>query len=341
MLNEREKTILKCIVELYIDNAEPVGSRTIARKYDLGISAATIRNVMYELEEKAFINQPYTSAGRIPSDKGYRFYLDFLVTPENLTAEAKKIVDEQLNNNISEIKDIFNITSHILSRMSSNMGVSLTPELKKSMLNKIEIIKVASSRLLFIITLNIGFVKTYTINVNFNLDNINLENESRKLNERIAGLAIDDIRQNMNEYLKDCSLNKNVLDTIKNISDDLFLDVPEESLFYAGINIMLKQPEFIDKEKLEAVLDLIEKRERIFKLIHDSAPKYHGIEVKIGAENHIEGLNFLTSISASYNIGENHGIIGIISPKRVNYRRIISVMSYISHRLEDLFKEMM
>ncbi|HEX9251912.1 MAG TPA: heat-inducible transcriptional repressor HrcA, partial [Ignavibacteriaceae bacterium] len=207
-LNDREKTILRSIVQQFILTASPVGSRNITKRFDVGVSPATVRNIMSDLEESGFINHPHTSAGRIPTDKGYRYYVDALMEIQKLKSSDKGYIDKSLDKNILETDEILKIASKLLSTITKQIACVTYPTLDNGILEKIQLVILSSTRLLVVVSIKSGLVKTMTLEFDTEVENEKLQKVEALLNERLNGLTFQEIRKTFKERLSDVGDNE-------------------------------------------------------------------------------------------------------------------------------------
>ena len=207
-LNDREKTILRSIIQQFILTASPVGSRNITKKFNVGVSPATVRNIMSDLEDTGFIDHPHTSAGRVPTDKGYRYYVDTLMEIQKLKNTDKGIIDKSLDQNILETDEILKIASRLLSSITNQIACVTYPTLDKGILEKIQLVSLTSTRLLVVVSIKSGLVKTITLEFNSEIGNIKLHKVETLLNERLNGLTFQEIRKTVKERFVDVGENE-------------------------------------------------------------------------------------------------------------------------------------
>jgi len=337
-LNEREKLILKSIIQQFILTAVPVGSRFISKKYDIGFSPATIRNVMADLEESGYINHPHTSAGRIPTDKGYRYYVDALMSKENLNPNEKKLIDEKLKPIQKDPETLIKVASSILSQITHQIACVSYPALDDAVLNKIQLIEISSTRLLVVISVTSGLVRTVTLEMNSEVDHSVLESVESKLNEKLCGLTFKQIKNTFSERFKDVeNEEKPIIRLFLESTNKVFADsIKDDKIVLTGAKNILHQPEFEDPEKFESVIELIENKDIVIHILEQHMEDTKdSVVVKIGKENMHEKFYEYSLITKDYNLGEVKGILGIIGPKRMEYSKIISIVGYISETLSN------
>lgn len=331
-LSERESQILDCIVESYVQSAKPVGSRYLAKRFDLGISPATIRNVMTDLEDKGFLRQPHVSAGRIPTDMGYRYYVNRLHAVQLMTRNDRRIILDNLRNGV-DVQDIFEAASQILGRISSQLGVVLEPRFKQGVFEKMELVPLSEQKVLAVISIKSGLIKTIMMEVDVELSRERLVEASRLVNERLSGLPLQKIRETISERLNDVthSSDKNLILLIIRSSDRLFNFDDSHDLHLGGTHNIVSNPEFSDQAYTAKILELIESKEDLVS--HFSEVDGREIAVSIGEENHSDLFWDCSIISLSYHIGNVSGTLGVVGPTRMHYPKIISLVEYMGRVL--------
>lgn len=339
-LTDREKEILKYVVQQFILSANPVGSRNISKKHHIGLSPATIRNIMADLEDSGLLQHPHTSAGRIPTDKGYRMYVDQLMPHQQLSEEEKKLVESFLDNVATEPIELLTITSSILSELTNQLAFVTYPQLNNSILEKIQLVKLSSTRLLVVVSIISGIVRTITLEINSQLESDKLLFIERIMNERLSGLPLNEIRKTFSERLKD--YNRNELRPIIRIFIDSVNKIFSNSKTFetpivTGATNVLKHPEFENHEKLRGIIELIESKDVIVHLLEDERTEEEKLRISIGSENQNKNFSDYSFIIQEYSLGEARGTVGIIGPKRMQYSKIIAAVVYVA---ESLAKEL-
>ncbi|HZH72071.1 MAG TPA: heat-inducible transcriptional repressor HrcA, partial [Mariniphaga sp.] len=330
-LSEREKTILRYVIHQFILTAAPVGSRNIAKKYEIGLSPASVRNIMSDLEEAGFINHPHTSAGRIPTDKGYRFYVDSLMDIHHMKKSEKDYIKEKLEE-APETDDILRISSSLLTKITKQLACVTYPRLETGVLEKIQIVSLSSTRILVVISIKSGLVKTITLELSSEIDESNIEPVQSLLNERLSGLTFSEIRKTFNERFRDFidegdnAIMRLFFDSV----DKIFKDVlKKENVVIAGAKNIIKQPEFENPERFQSIIELIEDKDIIVHILEKSSDS-NDIFISIGSENEDIKLNDYSLITKEYKFGETNGVVGIIGPKRMEYSKIVSIVNFMS-----------
>ena len=330
-LNERKLNILKAIVKDYIDTAEAIGSRTISKKHDFGVSAATIRNEMADLEELGYLIQPHTSAGRVPSVKGYRLYVDSLMSKGELTDEEKRLIENCMQNNIDNINGLIHETSKMLSKLTNYTTVAITKSITNNVIKYIQLVNLNENEILLIVVSAKGDVKKANIPVRENIEQAKLNLISDSLTKRLAGKSIADLDENFISYVKyqigEFSMVVDALIDILNgdDSDD------DYSLTLNGATNIFNYPEFNDIIKAKEFLNLVEEKDAVTDLIKQKGIQKDNLNILIGNENG-KGLEKDCSVvTATYNVDNNTlGKISFIGPTRMDYARVCSIINYMS-----------
>ncbi|TAL67069.1 MAG: heat-inducible transcription repressor HrcA [Bacteroidetes bacterium] len=330
-LTSRERDILRSIIHLYILKAVPIGSRHLAKylEREMKLSPATVRNVMSDLEEMQFISHPHTSAGRIPTDKGYRFYVDSLMDIEKLSGRDILTLKKNLSTSASE--SVLKDASRLLGMISRYLGIVEIPHLTELIVLKIELIALSSNKILVVLALDSNIVRTVTLESDIHIDLKHLDEITSYINEKISGKTLKFIRDNFFEMVSelgntDTPLVRLFLGSIDKIFES---QSTTDRLHIAGTQNLLKNPEFEDLDKVRGVIELVENEEIIVHLL-DKYEETNGVKVLIGKEIHTEPLNDYSMIVTNYRIGSASGAIGLIGPKRMHYSRMISLVQYVS-----------
>jgi heat-inducible transcriptional repressor len=329
-LSEREGEILRLVVSDFIDTADPVGSRTLARRYPLGISPASIRNTMSDLEDRGYLDHPHTSAGRIPTELGYRVFVDQLMKRQSLSREEGQLMREEMERAASHQELFLKECSRLLGRLSNLLGVVLSPRLSGAVLDRMEAVPLSSSRLMFVISLRGGLFKTIVLEVESELDRRDVDAAVSLLNERLAGLTLHAIRESCASRMHDVSDEKTGIVRLVFKSAALLFSEPSDGrLRFAGAQYILAQPEFQeDPEALRDLISLLEEEVAVVQLFEDGmeTDASRRVSVRIGSENIDGKADKYSIVAASYQLGEATGTIGIIGPKRMDYVRVVALV---------------
>lgn len=339
MIDDRKKLILKAIVDDYISTAEPVGSRTIEKKYNLGLSSATIRNEMSDLEEMGFLNQPHTSSGRVPSLAGYRLYVDELMTQYSLTLEEISVLRSVMEDKIDFLDKIIAKTSGIMSQLTNYTSVAVGPRLRYGSIKNIRLISVSERVVLTIIITNEGIIKDKKIVLAGAVNDDELKRLENAINNNLTGinfsdLEMDNIVKLVNEARASDEL---VLSVFKFIQDSIEV-VNENDIYVNGQANIFNFPEYSNIEKAKKFLNLVSNRSDVLQIMNSASDKDKKLVIKIGEKGSpIEDCSLIVS---RYNVGDNmEGFIGLIGPTRMDYRKAVTVMDYVTDMINNKMKQ--
>ncbi len=347
-INERKRKILHSIINEYIKSAEPIGSRHVAKSLDMGLSSATIRNEMADLEEMGYLEQPHTSAGRIPSDKGYRLYVDSLMNSGDLTVNDLTMLGSFLELKLGQIDKIIQRASVILSELTHYTAVLTTPEMKRGAIKTVELVPIDASSALIILVTNEGVMKNKRVLLPAGADSEFLHNFSALLKEKLSGLTLDEINATtISEIRRAMQAHFELLFPVLDFIADIIDDVRAETEIYtSGATNIFNYPEYRDVEKAKEFLDFLGDKDSVVKIFGPSEkeqPKEDasGITVRIGSENDLDIMRKSSLITANYYIGNKvMGKVGIIGPTRMNYSHTITKIKEISAILNRLLYEL-
>jgi heat-inducible transcriptional repressor len=329
MLSERQRMILNAIVDDYIRFAEPVGSRSISKRGDVGFSPATIRNEMSDLEELGFLEQPHTSAGRIPSNKGYRYYVDHLVQYGALSGHELTVMKNFFAEKINEVEQVIQQVATVLSGLTNYTSIVLGPEVFNTTLKHLQIIPLNESTAVAIIVTNTGHVENKTFTLPEGIPMAEIERMVNMLNAKLQNVPLIQLRSRLyNEIGAELSKNVDRYDDLLKVMEAVLENDEQDRIFLGGATNMLTQPDFKDVDKVKHILDLLDEKPNLLRLFA-SLPE--GIQVRIGSENSEEAITQCSLITASYSIGDQHlGTIGILGPTRMEYGKVIRLLDYLS-----------
>lgn len=332
-LTEREKKILACLISHYVKSADPVGSRAIANKFRLGISPATIRNTMQDLEELGLVSQPHTSAGRIPTDAGYRVFVDTLLRQEQLTDAEKEAIRNGTASGASGVESILEQTTRVLADLSSQLGVSISPQLDESVLSRIELIQMAEGKVLVVLAFRSGLARTILVEVDVPLRRRELDQMSQVLNEKLTGLTLGRIRTTIQERLANSGGHPRLLRLFVDDDSEIWKNLSTYQMHIGGTENIIFQPEFANREKLQDLMKLLHERTGLIELLQANRDENSGIIVTIGAENKAKEIQSCSVVSATYRAGPTVGTIGVIGPTRMPYAKLVSLVRYAAKQL--------
>jgi len=343
-LDKRKIKILKAIISSYIDNAEAVGSRTISKKYELGVSPATIRNEMSDLEEMGFLVQPHTSSGRIPTDKAYRYYVDDLWKKASNSKDSNlgdiiKVIDEEAH----EMDSVLKNSVRILSQFTKYTSFIIAPHLKKSLIKRIQLVPIAETKLLLIIVLQSNIVKQVTLKLNSPIPFDQMGRISIMLSEKLCGYKLEDINLELKE-----SLIEQLYDMRENSGNSLIELVPflmehiskleDINVYSDGITNILNLPEYNDHEKAKEFISFVENKDSVASLLQFVGK--NDLDISIGRENPYEELRDCSLITATYKFnGKIIGKIGVIGPTRMDYQKVISAVKSMSEAMNEIIDQ--
>ena len=341
-MTERKKEILKTIINEYIVTANPVGSRTLARKYDFGVSSATIRNEMADLERAGYLKQPHKSAGRVPSDKGYRFYVDYLMELRDLSEEEAQTIRNNYDTKETEIQELMNHTSNLLSDLTNYTSLALSPELKESIFRNVKLVQITKKKILLVLVTDTGVVKDKIIELPEKLSEDDLEEIERVLNDRLSGMSLYEIDDQLLSNIA-AQLAARISITQQNIDlleKELFSNKlsPFGKVYLGGTTYILDQPEFSDLNKVKNMLSMLEHKQ-IVRDILDEEDKSE-LEIIIGKENDYDKIKDCSIVVATYKLNDRPvGKLGVLGPTRMKYSKVAGRVKYIADLLSNLLTE--
>jgi heat-inducible transcriptional repressor len=337
-LTDREREVLAAVVRTYIETAEPAGSRTIAKRFPLGVSAATIRNTMGDLEERGYLFHPHTSAGRIPTDRAYRAYVDGLIWHPEVSLADRDRLRLELGRDSGVIEGILYKAAQVLGVLTHELGVAIAPSFDAAVLERLELMQVSTDRLLLVLVLRGGLARTLFVQVASHLPSEAVAGVSLVLNERLAGLTLREIRASLRERLRDSAggaRESELLNIFIEEADSLF-DLPAgaQGVVLGSAQLLAEQPEFHSNEQMRTLLELTERRD----LLRDALRRRSepGVTVTIGGENADPRLTAFTIVTASYRFGSLAGVIGVMGPTRMPYEKVLALVEHTSRMVEDL-----
>lgn len=340
-LTSRERTVLEAVIQTYVETAEPAGSRTLSRRFGLGVSPATIRNTMSDLEEKGFLAHPHTSAGRIPTNKAYRVFVDSLLTRGSMAVVEHGRLAEEIGRADSPIETILRRAAQSLGVLAQELGVALGPALGKTVLRSLDLVRMSSERLLMVLQLEGGVARTVFVEVKGEIADGVLSEVTAVLNDRLAGLSLDQVASSVGSRLRDSVAGSEARELLNIFVQDagvLFHAAPqlsEGSLVLGQASVLAGQPEFSETDRLRRLLDLTQSPQSLADAIR-ARPQAHGISITIGQEHADPRLEDFTVVTAEYRAGSLAGVIGVIGPTRMPYDKVIALVSHTSQLLTEL-----
>lgn len=339
-LSERKVKILQAIIRNYLETGEPVGSRTISKYTDLNLSSATIRNEMSDLEEMGYILQPHTSAGRIPSDKGYRLYVDTMMEQKDREIEEMKEVMVQKEDKMDQL---LKQVAKLLAVNTNYASMITTPTIHTNKLKFIQLSRVDVNQLLVVVVVEGNVIKNNIIHTAEELDDETLLKLNILLNTHLNGLALEEINLGMISSLKQQAgiHSEIVADVIDAIAESIHAEEDLE-VYTSGANNIFRYPELADQQKASSIINTFEEKQLLTELVQENLSDGNntGIQVYIGEETPIQSMKDCSVVTATYELGEGmRGTIGIIGPKRMDYDKVIGTLKTITHQLDDLYKK--
>jgi len=340
MLDERSKKVLCAVIQNYIHYPDPVGSRTVAKKYSFGLSPATIRNIMADLEETGFLTHPHTSAGRVPTHRGYRFYVDSLMTKGDC---SNKEVIKGLFRRLEALRDnldmLLSETTEAISLLSNYLGVAMSPKPNITALKRIELFSHRANKIAAIIFTDEGLINSKIISSDLNLTQKDLNRIAGYLNAELSGYTFDEIRQ---KVIREMSREKKQCDTLisnsLNICREAFFSSYGD-LFIAGLSEVLELPDFADLQKIKELSRAVEDKHAIIKLL-DKLSESDGVQIIIGAENTMDEMKELSLVVSTCKEDDRPiGVIGIIGPTRMNYSKAILIVDTAAKFISRMIAE--
>jgi heat-inducible transcriptional repressor len=339
-LAEREKQVLEAIILDYIQTAEPVGSRTVAKKLKMELSPATIRNVMADLEEMSLLVQPHTSAGRVPTDRAFRYYVDSLLEVRALNRFSRDRIETGLGEKL-DLNEMMRRASSLLSALSKQTGVVLAPRFGSTIFKHVEFIKLQEKKVLVLIVSKMGEVQNKVIEADEAMNQDELDKYSKYLTEIMGGLTLVEAKRKITEELKkEKVLFDKLMYRALLLSQKALEDEEGGNIYIEGRTNLMQLPEFADLEKIRILLMAFEEKTKLVKLL-DKALAAHGIQIFIGAENELREMRDCTVITAPYS-RENYtlGTLGVIGPTRMDYCTIIPLVGYTARVVGRILEHM-
>lgn len=340
LLSDRERRVLEAVIETYIATAEPAGSQTVARRCALGISPASIRNTMGELEAKGLLFHPHASAGRIPTDRAYRLYVDAMVRRAPPDALARDHLSAELSAAGTASDELLRRAAQVLGILTQELGVAVAPALEEIVLERMDLVPVSTERLLLVFNLRSGAVRTIYVRVPAALDRERVDDVQRVLNERLGGLTLREIRASLADRLRDAAPageGGELLDIVLAEGDSIF-DLQElgEPVVLGSASVLVEQPEFASHERMRSLLTLTDRRDLLREALEQR--KRDGLTVTIGGEHGEPGLAGFTLVTSTYRRGGATGVIGVLGPTRMPYDKIIGLVEHTSRLVEGLIQ---
>lgn len=346
-LNEREERVLEAVIRAYVATAEPAGSRTVAKRFVLGVSPATIRNTMADLEEKGYLFHPHTSAGRVPTDQAYRYYVDTLMRPRRLTAAERRRLRMELAETESSpaLERLIRRAAQALGLLTGELGVAIVPRLADAVLEKLELVAISGEKVLLVLTLRSGVVRTVYVDLPTSVPIEALVPVTMVLNERLAGRTLREIRSTLPDRLRDSARSDDVTTTeLLNIfmqsAEELFEwnEIAGDEVQLGRTSVLANQPEFASGSSLKSLIELTERRDLLATVLgareHETT-----LKITIGAEHPHPELSNFTLVTSEYRVGRLSGVLGVIGPTRMPYEKVVAIVGSASWLLSGLLSD--
>lgn len=343
LLTAREESVLEAVIRTYVETAEPAGSRTVAKRFDLGVSPATVRNTMADLEDKGFLFHPHTSAGRIPTDHAYRYFVDTLMRPRRLSIAERRRLRRELAEpeGMPALERLVHRSAQVIGLLTGELGVAIAPRLEDVVLERLELIGLSSEKVLLVLRLQSGAVRTIYVDLPASVPDQALVAVTAVLNERLAGRTMGEIRRTLPERLRDVRTHEDdpansLLNIFLQSAEELFESGPRgENVHLGRTSVLANQPEFASGHDLKSLIELTERRDLLSAVLSD---RNHDatLKITIGTEHEEPELSTFTLVTAEYTVGGLSGILGVIGPTRMAYDKVVTVVDTARAVLLDL-----
>jgi heat-inducible transcriptional repressor len=339
-LTQRERDVLDAVIRTYVETAEPAGSRTVAKRYRLGVSPATVRNTMADLEEKGFLFHPHTSAGRIPTDVAYRYYVDTLMRPRQLTQSQRAKLRLELGEEFGPLERLVRRATQAMGLLTGELGVAIAPSVDDVVLERLELLALSSEKVLLVLTLRNGIVRTVYVDLPLSIPRETLLAVTVVLNERLAGQSMGAIRKTLPQRLRDAAPAEDasateLLNIFLQSGEDLF-DLHGDEVHLGHTSVLASQPEFESGPELRGLIELTERRDLLASVLSRRESDAR-LQIRIGSENEEPELTSFTLVTSEYRVGDLTGIIGVIGPTRMPYDRVVAIVDSTSRLVSDLY----
>ncbi|MCL2799137.1 MAG: heat-inducible transcriptional repressor HrcA [Endomicrobia bacterium] len=336
VLKDRKAKILSAVIHHYVKTGKPVGSNVLIDEYNIKLSPATVRNLMAELEEEEFLTHPHTSAGRIPTDKGYRAYVDTLVKLQKFAVEEEERIKAEYEQKHREVESVLSETSRILSGLSQYTGFVLAPKTQYNDISNIELLQIAPDQLLVVLLTHTGMVKHRKVEASLRPQQ--LARLRNFLNDKLRGVSLAEANARIVAEIRDFKTSEDEIYRIAEKIGDILYDI-QDDIYIGGASNVITIPDFNDFEPVKSIIRLNEDKEKLIKIVNEDFAS-SGINVKIGSENSLAELKDLSMVTKVYKDGDRAlGVLGIIGPKRMEYEKMMSLVNAVSKILNEFFKK--
>ena len=339
MLDERKQRILQAVIQDYISSAEPVGSRTLARKYDLGVSPATIRNEMADLEMLGYLEHIHTSSGRVPSSKGYRLYVDSLLPVQPMTDAEKAMIDKWYKAKVQQLDQVFQETAKIISKLTRNVSLVLAPQISKAAFRCMQFLPLDDYRVIAVLITDAGFVENRIMEMPAGSSFEDFQRMAKVINGCLAGHTLGAIQNGSLKQIEAEIGDNGLYESAMTLIDKALNSQRKERLYLGGTTEMMEQPEFHNVDKVKELLIMLEKDQLMKDIL--KAHLGDGLTVTIGQENEYSGIKDCSIITATYHLdGELLGSMAVLGPTRMEYGRTMSLLNYMNNNLTEVIKRL-
>ena len=339
MLDERKQRILQAVIQDYISSAEPVGSRTLARKYDLGVSPATIRNEMADLEMLGYLEHIHTSSGRVPSSKGYRLYVDSLLPVQPMTDAEKAMIDKWYKAKVQQLDQVFQETAKIISKLTRNVSLVLAPQISKAAFRCMQFLPLDDHRVIAVLMTDAGFVENRIMEMPAGSSFEDFQRMAKVINGCLAGHTLGAIQNGILKQIEAEIGDNGLYESAMTLIDKALNSQRKERLYLGGTTEMMEQPEFHNVDKVKELLIMLEKDQLMKDIL--KAHLGDGLTVTIGQENEYSGIKDCSIITATYHLdGELLGSMAVLGPTRMEYGRTMSLLNYMNNNLTEVIKRL-
>lgn len=338
-LNERSRRILEAIIEDYIGTAEPIGSRAVSRRHQISLSPATVRNVMADLEEMGYLVSPHTSAGRVPTEKGYRFYVDSLLRVGPLTPQQQQKIEQYYCRQGLRAEERLREAGKVLSAISRYTGIVMAPRITTTVFRHIEFIRLSQGKILVVFVSQAGMVQNKIIETDEDIPQGDLEQVSNYLNHTLGGLGIQEVRERLvAEMAKEKALYDKLLGRALAFSREIFQEEAEGQVFIEGASNILDQPEFADLERMKRLFRAFEQKSLLVELL-DKSQRAEGVHIFIGSDTEYSEISGCSLITSTYSSSRGTiGTLGVIGPSRMPYSLVIPIVDYTARLVSQVLE---
>lgn len=339
MLDERKQRILQAVIQDYISSAEPVGSRTLARKYDLGVSPATIRNEMADLEMLGYLEHIHTSSGRVPSSKGYRLYVDSLLPVQPMTEAEKAMIDKWYKSKVQQVDQVFQETAKLISKLTRNVSLVLAPQISKAAFRCMQFLPLDDHRVIAVLMTDAGFVENRIMEMPEGAAFEDFQRMAKVINDGLAGHTLGAMRDSSLKQIEAAIGDTGLYNSAMELIDKALNSKRKERLYLGGTTEMMEQPEFHNVDKVKEILLMLEEDQLMKDILKSHLGD--GLSVSIGRENEYQGIQDCSIITATYHLdGELLGSMAVLGPTRMEYGRTMSLLNYMNENLTEVIKRL-